>query len=178
MRSLYLDSLDATKISPFNWKTRVKTPGRFDSLISGNEKGDLMVRLKTLLIGAIASALVGIFPGTAHASDDGVDAWRLYDHKAVVSLGELLKMWECWADMEGSDPELLQRVGKRWVRLDIATVTRDESKCGSEQPIKAVYEFKVRDSLRWNKKKKSYEATVRTTCSTCVTYNWTILVDK
>lgn len=137
-----------------------------------------MFRYKTLVTGLIAGAVMGISSGPAQASDDGVDAWRLYDHKTSVSLGERVKMWECWADMEGSDPELLQRVGKRWVRLDIATVTRDEGKCGSKQPIKAVYDFKVRDSLRWNKKKKSYEATVRTVCSTCVTYDWTILVDK
>lgn len=137
-----------------------------------------MLCFKTLVAGLSVGAVFAISSLPAQAADDGIDAWRLYDHKASISLGERVTMWECWADMEGSDPELRQRVGKRWVRLDIATVTRDDSKCGAKQPIKAVYEFKVRDSLRWNKKKQSYEATVRTACSTCVTYDWTILVDK
>lgn len=132
---------------------------------------------RTLL--AVSVALVtATSASAAHAAGEGIDSWLLYDHKRSVSLGETVTMWECWGDMDGSDPRLLQRVGKKWKTLDISTVTRDVDFCGKKEPLKAVYTFKVRDALRWNKKEKSYEAVVKTVCSTCQTYNWTILVDK
>lgn len=135
-----------------------------------------MKRKFTLMVGAILVA-GGIFAPTV-AANDGVDAYDLYDHKLSVSLNKQVNMWECWADMDGSDPRLLQKVGKRWITLDTSTVSRDSKKCGKKQPIKAVYTFKVRDTLRWNEEANSYEAVVKTVCSTCITYNWTILVDK
>lgn len=112
------------------------------------------------------------------AASQSFDAWQLSDHKQSVPLGQEIQMWECWEDQPGSDPRLLQRVGKRWVTLDTATTYRDVEKCGKKAPIRADYTFTLKDSLRWIKKKKSYEAVVRTVCSTCVTYNWTILVDQ
>lgn len=137
-----------------------------------------MVLLRRVIIVVAALVLAAQTAGSASAATDGIAAWRLYDHKTSVRLGQQVTMWECWADLRGSDPKLRQKVGKRWVLLDTATVGRDLKKCGRDQPIKAVYTFTLRDALRWNEEAKSYEAVLETICSTCVTYDWTALVVK
>jgi hypothetical protein len=127
------------------------------------------------MLAAVSMALISASPAIAA---DSYDAWDLYDHKELVSLGETISMWECWAAGYGTNPRLTQKVGRKWVTLDVSSVSRDSKLCESYRPVKATYSFKIKNSLRWNKKEKSYEAIVKTTCSTCVTYDWTILVDK
>jgi len=137
-----------------------------------------MTSMRALVAAAGAVAVVIPMATPAMAADDGIDAWDLYYHRDTAILGEPITMFECWAEGYGSNPRLLQKVGKRWVGLATSTVTRDVGKCGSKGPIKAVYTFTIKDSLRWNAKEKSFEAVVKTDCSNCKTYDWTILVDK
>lgn len=137
-----------------------------------------MRRHMRTLAGAVAAVAAFAAAPSANAAGEGIDSWLLYDHKRSVSLDQKVTMWECWEAMDGSDPRLLQKVGKKWITLDVSTVTRDVRFCGRQEPMKAVYTFTIRNGLRWNKKEKSYEAVVKTVCSTCQTYNWTVLVDK
>lgn len=147
------------------------------SKASWNPRGGAM-NLGRSAIGILTLALaVSAVQATAWASN-GYDASLLDNHEESLPIAQEVQMWECWEDRPGSSPRLLQKVGKRWVTLDTATVYRDSKTCGKKTPIRADYTFTLENSFRWNKKKKSYEAVVRTVCSTCVTYNWTILVDK
>jgi hypothetical protein len=131
-------------------------------------------------LGAVLAAFLGLtlVAASPAAAGDTYDANALWAYEESVPLGERITIWECWKEGDGNNPRIDQRVGKKWKRLDVSTVTRDEEMCGKNQPIKATYKFKIRDSLRWNKKQKSYEAVVRTYCSGCVTYKWAILVDR
>jgi len=124
---------------------------------------------------AVGTALVVAPPALGSSTYDANELWAYEDS---VPLGERITMWECWKEGPGTNPRIDQRVGKKWVRLDVSSVARDVKTCGKNQPIKATYKFKVRDSLRWNKKEKTHEALVRTYCSGCVTYKWAIPVDK
>jgi len=134
------------------------------------------VRRIALVVAAFAGFALGFAP-LAQASNT-YDANELWAYEDSVPLGERITMWECWKEGPGTNPRIDQRVGKKWVRLDVSTVKRDAKTCGKNQPIKATYKFKVRDSLRWNKKEKSFEAVVRTYCRGCVSYKWAILVNK
>ena len=129
---------------------------------------------------AVVATLLGLtlLTSTPALADKTYDANVLWEYEDSVPLGERITMWECWKEGRGDNPRIDQRVGNKWKRLDVSTVTRDEEMCGKNQPIKATYKFKIRDTLRWNKKQKSYEAVVRTYCSGCVSYKWAILVDK
>lgn len=111
-------------------------------------------------------------------ADRVYDANLLWQYEESVPLGERITMWECWKEGDGNNPRIDQRVGRKWKRLDISTVTRDEELCGADQPIKATYKFRLRDSLRWNRKEETFEAVVRTYCSGCVSYRWAIPVEK
>ena len=122
---------------------------------------------------ALCVAALGI---PASASDDGVDAWDLYDGDATLTLGEPTLMWECWADAVGGRPRLYQRIGDSWRLLDVADTERDVAKCGSSKPIKAVYEFMITNPGLWNASKGYYEAQVLTKCYKCVSYKWKIPV--
>lgn len=135
---------------------------------------------KKITISGLAGALTlaALMAPPSMAADNGIDSWDLYKHNTSVSLNQQVKMWECWGKGVGTNPKLLQKVGRKWVTLDVSTVSTDTAFCGKKEPIKAIYSFKVKDSLRWNQKKNSYEAVVRTVCSTCETYNWSILVNK
>jgi len=124
---------------------------------------------------AVVTALVVAPPALGSSTYDANELWAYEDS---VPLGERITMWECWKEGPGTNPRIDQRVGRKWVRLDVSSVERDAKTCGKNQPIKATYKFKVRDSLRWNKKEKSFEAVVRTYCRGCVSYRWAILVDK
>lgn len=129
---------------------------------------------------AVLAALLGLtlLSSTPASADKTYDANALWEYEDSVPLGERVTMWECWEDVIGGRPTIDQRVNGKWKRLDVSSVVRDEEVCGSRTPLKATYKFKVRDSLRWNKKQKTYEAVVRTYCSGCVSYNWAIPVDK
>ena len=134
------------------------------------------MRRIALVVAALAGFALGFAP-LAQASNT-YDANELWAYEESVSLGERITMWECWEDEIDGRPTIDQRVGKKWKRLDVSSVVRDEEICGNKTPLKATYKFKVRDSLRWNKKEKTYEAVVRTYCSGCVSYKWAIPVDK
>ena len=139
--------------------------------------GATMKSLRTIAVVALLGVGLGS-TGSPVAASQTFEALLLENHQQSLPVDEEVQMWECWEDKPGNSPRLLQRVGKRWVALDTADVYRDANTCGKQTPIRADYTFTLEDSLRWNKKKKSYEAIVRTVCSTCVTYNWTILVDQ
>lgn len=124
---------------------------------------------------AVGTALVVAPPALGSKTYDANELWA---YENSVPLGERITMWECWEDDIDGRPTIDQRVGKKWKRLDVSSVVRDEEMCGTNTPLKATYKFKVRDSLRWNKKQETYEAVVRTYCSGCVSYNWAIPVDK
>jgi hypothetical protein len=85
-------------------------------------------------------------------------------------------MFECWADMPGGRPRLYQKVNGKWKLLDVADDSRDVATCGSDKPIKALYEFTIKNLGKWHADKGYYEATVLTKCQGCVTYKWTIPV--
>ena len=129
-----------------------------------------------IAVAVIAALSVLVAPSAVAAGS--YDANELWAHEESVPLGERVTMWECWETGIGSNPRLFQKVGKKWKRLDVSSVKRDERRCGEDTPLKATYKFKVRNSLTWNKEARSYEATVRTRCKNCEPYNWTILVDK
>lgn len=114
----------------------------------------------------------------AISANDGIDSHDLWNHSSSVDVNTNVTMYECWDVAIESSPRLLQEVGKRWITLDTSTVSRDSKKCGKKKPMKAVFTFKVRDSLRWNAKAETYEAVVKTVCSNCETYDWTIFVIK
>lgn len=113
------------------------------------------------------------------ASAGGVyDANALWAHEDVAPLGERITMWECWEEGLQGRPRLEQKIGKKWKRLDVSSVKRDEQRCGEKTPMKATYKFTLRNAVSWNVEEREYEVTVRTRCRNCESYDWTILVDK
>lgn len=134
--------------------------------------------MKAFVMALVASFISGLFSAPSAASTDAYNANDLWAYEDSVSLGERVTMWECWEEEIGGRPRLDQKVRKKWVRLDVASVRRDEGLCGKDTPLKATYEFQVRNSLSWNRQQRTYEAIVRTRCRGCQSYNWAIPVDK
>lgn len=134
--------------------------------------------MKAFAVFAAAILGVAVLTAAPASADNTYDANELWAYEDSVPLGQRITMWECWEDAIEGRPKIDQRVGGKWKRLDVSSVVRDEELCGSRTPLKATYKLKVRDSLRWNKERKTYEAVVRTYCSGCVSYNWAIPVDK
>lgn len=130
------------------------------------------VRVSGIGLVTAVTVLFGIAP--ASATDDGVSAVDLETGKEAIFANEATRMWECWEDGPGSAPRLYQRVGKKWKLLDVATMQRDESRCGSRTPIKATYEFTLQPVGTFNVAGKYYVARVMTKCTGCESYQWKI----
>lgn len=129
-------------------------------------------RLAGIGLVAAVTAVFGIAP--ASAADDEVSANDLEAGKETIFANEPTRMWECWEEGAGSAPRLYQWVGRKWKLLDVSTMQRDESRCGSETPIKAIYEFTLQPVGTLNASGQYYVARVMTKCNGCESYRWKI----
>lgn len=131
-----------------------------------------LIRLAAVALSAVV--VVTLAGSPAAAADDGVSAEDLEARTEVIFANVPTRMWECWEDGLGSAPRLSQRVAGKWRLLDVATTSRDVATCGRRTPIKAVYEFTLLPVGRLNKEEDYYVTRVRTTCTNCEPYRWTI----
>ena len=106
-------------------------------------------------------------------ASDGVDAYRLADHKSSVAYGAVVTMWDCW-DPAGA-PRFSAWNGARWVLWDVGAKSVDSKRCPSGD-MKIVYTYTVSLKGRPSTASSFNLLKVKEHCTGCETSAWTLQV--